>query len=77
MWWVYIIDKRGKFYVVIATDLDNRLGQHGVKSVLYKQPFSSRQEAGQRERELKGWSREKKIRLIAKFSGEFMLNEVK
>jgi predicted GIY-YIG superfamily endonuclease len=27
-WYVYIIDKKGKFYVGITTDLPNRMRQH-------------------------------------------------
>ena len=29
-WYVYITDKRGKFYVGVTTDLENRMRQHGV-----------------------------------------------
>ena len=73
MWWVYIIDKGDKYYTGITTDLDKRLGQHKVKMFLYKQQFSNKIEAAKREREVKGWTRRKKQRLIAKFSREFTL----
>jgi len=36
-WWVYIIDKNGKMYVGITTDLTNRLKQHGNPELLYKE----------------------------------------
>lgn len=28
-WWIYIVDKGGKFYVGLTTDIENRLRQHG------------------------------------------------
>jgi hypothetical protein len=34
-WYVYIIDKEGKLYVGVTTDLENRMRQHGVESPLY------------------------------------------
>ena len=33
-WYVYIIDKKGKFYVRVTTDLENRMGQHRVTGML-------------------------------------------
>jgi predicted GIY-YIG superfamily endonuclease len=29
-WWVYIVEKKGKLYVGITTDMENRMRQHGV-----------------------------------------------
>ena len=63
-WWVYIIDKRGKLYVGVTTDLENRMRQHGVTSPLHLEGPMSKAEALKRERSLKGWGREKKLALI-------------
>ena len=45
IWWVYIIEKSGNFYVGITTDLENRLRQHGQLSLLYKEGPMSNMEA--------------------------------
>lgn len=63
-WYVYIIDKRGKSYVGITTDLTNRMRQHGVSRPLYLEGPMSKAEALKREKDLKGWRREKKLALI-------------
>ena len=63
-WWVYIIDKRGKFYVGVTTDLQNRMRQHDVTRPLYFEGPMSKAEALKRERILKGCRREKKLKLI-------------
>ena len=36
-WYVYIVDKKGKLYVRITTDLPNRMRQHGVAEALYQE----------------------------------------
>jgi putative endonuclease len=63
-WWVYIIEKSGKFYTGITTDLDNRMGQHGNSTPVYTEGPVSRTDAAKRERQIKGWSRRKKLILI-------------
>jgi putative endonuclease len=63
-WYVYIVDKRGKLYVGITTDLPNRLRQHGVSTPLYHEGPMPKAEALKRERQIKGWRREKKMALI-------------
>jgi predicted GIY-YIG superfamily endonuclease len=63
-WWVYIVEKRKKFYVGITTDLANRMRQHGNPQLLYKEGPMKREEAVSRERTLKGWSSKKKLELI-------------
>jgi len=63
-WWVYIVEKRKKFYVGITTDLANRIRQHGNPQLLYKEGPMKREEAVSRERTLKGWSRKKKLEII-------------
>ena len=69
-WYVYIVDKRGKFYVGITTDLPNRMRQHGVVKPLYQEGPLAKSEALKRERTLKGLSRKKKLELIAKASSQ-------
>ena len=67
-WYVYIIDKRGKLYIGITTDLENRMRQHGQPAPAYKEGPLSKSDALKRERSLKGWSRRKKLELIGKTS---------
>ena len=63
-WWVYICSKNGKLYVGITTDLKHRMKQHVGAELLYREgPFTESQAAG-RERQLKGWNRGKKLRLL-------------
>ncbi len=69
-WYVYIIDKKGKLYVGITTDLPNRLRQHGVTKPLYQEGPMSKAEALKRERSLKGWRRKKKLELIEKTASQ-------
>ena len=45
--------------------------QHGCSRLLYVEPFDSILEAIARETQLKGWTRAKKIALIAKLNPEF------
>ncbi|MHC4572903.1 MAG: GIY-YIG nuclease family protein [Planctomycetota bacterium] len=68
MWYLYIVEKYGKYYTGITTDLKNRLRQHGSPPLLYKETFPDKLQAAQREKQLKGWSRSKKKQLIAEFS---------
>jgi predicted GIY-YIG superfamily endonuclease len=69
-WNVYIIDKKGKLYVGITTDLENRKRQHGVSGLLYTEGPLPKSEALARERQLKGWSRKKKLSLISDTSSQ-------
>jgi predicted GIY-YIG superfamily endonuclease len=62
---VYIVDRDGRLYAGITTDLANRMRQHGRLAPLYKEGPMSRTNAAKREKELKGWSRKKKLELIA------------
>ncbi|MBE9578923.1 MULTISPECIES: GIY-YIG nuclease family protein [Moraxella] len=78
MFWVYILQcSDDSFYVGHSDDLQKRLYEHetGLFSTCYtfnKRPiqlvfteqFESRENALARERQLKGWSRAKKIALI-------------
>ncbi|MBA7649198.1 hypothetical protein ES703_56992 [subsurface metagenome] len=65
-WWVYIIEKKGKLYVGITTHLNNRLRQHGNPQLLYKEGPLAKDSAVAREKQIKGWSRDKKSRLFNK-----------
>jgi len=68
MWHLYIIQKNNKYYTGITTDLNNRLRQHGNPQLLYTESFTDKFQAAQREKQVKGWSRDKKEKLISKFS---------
>jgi putative endonuclease len=63
MWHVYMCDRNGQLYTGITTDLAHRMQQHQAE-LLYSEPHSDKQEAARREREIKGWRREKKLALI-------------
>jgi predicted GIY-YIG superfamily endonuclease len=69
-WWVYIIEKRMQSYVGITTDLGNRMRQHGQRVPLNYEGPISKADALKRERILKGWSRRKKLELVAKASSQ-------
>lgn len=76
MWYLYILDCDKKyFYVGITTDLNNRLQQHqnGQSkftkrfkeiTLVYAEEFGNKEDAAVREKEIKGWSRKKKLELI-------------
>jgi len=64
MWYLYIIEKREKYYTGITTDLENRLRQHGKPPLLYKETFQNKHQAARREKQIKGFSKEKKQNLI-------------
>jgi predicted GIY-YIG superfamily endonuclease len=63
LWWVYICERRRRLYVGITTDLKNRIRQHRG-TLLYRERYKTRVEAAKREREIKGWNREKNLSLI-------------
>ena len=69
-WFVYIIERKGKLYVGITTDLENRMRQHAVQVPLYHEGPMEKAYALKRERMLKGWTRKKKLALIAKASSQ-------
>jgi len=77
MWFVYIVKcKDESLYTGITTDTKRRLYQHnnkiGAKSLrskipvflVYSEKYLNQIEAARREREIKGWSRNKKLKLI-------------
>lgn len=77
-WFVYIAKaKTGRYYTGITTNDKDRIGKHnsGKGSRFAKQqgpfeliytssPFPNKSEARKREIQIKGWSREKKMKLI-------------
>jgi putative endonuclease len=78
MFWVYILRcADGSYYTGHTDDLEKRLGQHDAGQIpgcytlkrmplvlVYSQDFVSRAEALSAERQIKGWSRAKKVALI-------------
>ncbi len=82
-WRLYILRcSDGSYYTGITTDIPNRLKMHnsgkGAKytrqrrpvQLVYYEDCGSETRARRRERELKGWRREKKERLISGFPSE-------
>ena len=67
MWHVYICDRKGKLYTGITTDLENRMRQHDAR-LLYSETHPDRFQAAKREKQIKGWRRDKKIAPIGKVS---------
>jgi putative endonuclease len=63
VWHVYLCDKKGQLYPDITTDLAHRMKQHQA-ILLYSEEHDDKISAARREREIKGWRREKKLRLI-------------
>ncbi len=77
-WYVYIAKaKTGRYYTGISNDVDERIGKHntgkgsrmaiqqGPFKLAYKsKPFQDKSSARIREIQIKGWSREKKDKLI-------------
>ena len=77
LWFVYIIEcSDGRFYTGVTNNVEQRFQRHksgqggsftnrfGVQRLLYYEKFSVRDEAYKRERQLKGWTRRKKLALI-------------
>jgi predicted GIY-YIG superfamily endonuclease len=63
-----MIDRNGRLYTGITPNLANRMRQHGRSAPLYLEGPMLRSLAVKREKELKGWSRKKKLELIANVS---------
>jgi len=76
MWYLYILNCDNKcFYIGITTDLNNRIRQHQSGqstftkrfkkiALVYIEEFENKKDAVAREKEMKGWSRKKKLELI-------------
>jgi len=80
MWYLYILEcNDGSYYTGITTDIPNRIEVHnngkGAKytrthrpvKLVYYEECKSESEVRKREREIKGWRREKKEHLINGF----------
>ena len=64
--WTYILRlKSSQLYIGSTTDLDHRMRQHKA-NLLYSEAYEDKHEAAKRERQIKGWRREKKLSLIKK-----------
>jgi len=79
--WVYIMGSRsGTLYTGMTGFFDRRVGQHKIGAIdrftkkyecdrlLYYEKYSAIGAAKRRERQIKGWRREKKIALIEKMN---------
>ena len=55
----------------IGTDSNSFVSRYNLKFLIYYEKFTWIQEAIAREKELKGWRREKKINLIKSFNENF------
>ena len=80
MYFTYILECADKsFYVGCTNNLEKRLEQHNNSkagahytkirrpvTLKYSETFKTLREARRREVEIKGWSREKKLRLLLK-----------
>jgi len=75
--WVYIVgSSSGTLYIGFTNDIDRRIFEHksgefegfaakyGCNRLLYYEKFDNVFKAIAREKQLKGWRREKKIKLI-------------
>jgi putative endonuclease len=71
MWYVYILkSQNGSLYTGMTTNIEQRLKEHQrrnynpAEQLLYKEPQTNKFEAAKRERQIKGWTRKKKLALI-------------
>ncbi|MBI5603499.1 MAG: GIY-YIG nuclease family protein [Deltaproteobacteria bacterium] len=62
-WFVYLCDRNGQIYTGITTDLSHRMKQHKA-ILLHSEVFGDKYSAALRERQIKGWTRQKKLELI-------------
>jgi putative endonuclease len=72
MWYLYITKtQNGSFYTGITIDIKRRFQEHQRKEnnpaikLLYKESFIDKHDAAKREKQIKGWTRNKKMALIA------------
>ncbi|MBU0571972.1 MAG: GIY-YIG nuclease family protein [Candidatus Omnitrophica bacterium] len=79
MWYLYILKcSDGKLYAGITTDVAKRVERHNQKKasrytrmrlpveLIYQELFPDKSSARKREMQIKKWSRDKKLTLIAK-----------
>ena len=76
-YWVYILASQSRrLYTGMTNDLERRVREHkagkgsaftaryDIRQLVYVEAFSSPLDAIRREKEIKGWRREKKMRLV-------------
>ena len=75
MWYVYIIRcKDGKLYTGLTENLERRFKEHQQNGshftsynpaveILFQEPFQNKHQAALREKQIKGWTRRKKLAL--------------
>jgi len=68
IWHLCIIEKNGKYYTGITTNLKNRLHQHGNPPLLYEESFPDKFKAAAREKQINCYSRQKKEALFTKLN---------
>ena len=77
MWYVYILEcENQSLYTGVTNDLNRRLQTHklakggsytksfGVNTLIYQKSYEVRTHAFQREAQIKGWTRRKKLALV-------------
>jgi len=77
VWFLYIVQcKDGSFYTGITTSIKRRFLEHKTgrgglytrkkkaNQVVHLEKFQTKKEALEREKQIKGWRREKKVNLI-------------
>ncbi|HEY4505637.1 MAG TPA: GIY-YIG nuclease family protein [Candidatus Paceibacterota bacterium] len=82
MWYVYILRCRdGSLYIGMTWNVEKRLWEHNTRigalytrnrlpvKLVYYEEFRNKFDAARREKEIKGWRREKKEDLITGFQG--------
>ncbi len=80
-WFVYMVKCLDEsLYTGISTDVERRIREHNNKRgskalmgrlpvrLVYQEEFATQKDAARREREIKRWSRTKKLKLIEGFT---------
>jgi putative endonuclease len=88
-YYVYILtNKSNSLYIGITNDLHRRLYEHknklvpgftkkyNINRLIYYEVFDNPEIAIQREKEIKGWTRKKKLELIKKSNSNFKELEI-
>jgi putative endonuclease len=76
-WYIYILEcSDGRLYTGMTNDVERRFQEHvsgkgghftrafGVSKLLYKEGHPTRKEASNREMQIKGWTKRKKLALL-------------
>ena len=75
IWYIYIIEcDDGKLYTGLTDNVERRFKEHQLKGahftsynpavkILYQEAFQDKHQAALREKQLKGWTRKKKLAL--------------